>query len=115
MGIMAYGPLSHGLLTGAFTAQTVFEPTDWRSHGDVFGQPLFAPGRFSCNPSKSALVANLYRLPLIWPGLLRLSPRRAHRTRRGDSRRLVPDRYAMLYIDRGTARMRSTPDRRDAP
>lgn len=73
-GIMAYGPLSHGLLTGAFTAQTVFEPTDWRSHGDVFGQPLFVPGNFAQNVRVAdelqalagELGTTLPRLALVW-------------------------------------------------
>jgi hypothetical protein len=41
IGIMAYGPMAHGLLTGAFTANTTFEEKDWRSRGNVFGQSLF--------------------------------------------------------------------------
>jgi aryl-alcohol dehydrogenase-like predicted oxidoreductase len=45
IGIMAYGPMAHGLLTGAFTPATVFEENDWRYRlkGMVFGQPLFTP------------------------------------------------------------------------
>lgn len=43
IGIMAYGPMAHGLLTGAFTRDTVFEETDWRRRGTVFGQALFTP------------------------------------------------------------------------
>ena len=46
---MAYGPLAHGLLTGTFSAETVFEPSDWRALGDVFGQPLFRPDNFAQN------------------------------------------------------------------
>ena len=49
IGIMAYGPLAHGLLTGTFSAETVFEPSDWRALGDVFGQPLFRPDNFAQN------------------------------------------------------------------
>ncbi len=49
IGIMAYGPLAHGLLTGTFTAQTRFEPSDWRSTGDMFGQPLLTPENFGQN------------------------------------------------------------------
>jgi aryl-alcohol dehydrogenase-like predicted oxidoreductase len=30
-GVIAYGPLGFGLLTGTVTADTVFEPSDWRS------------------------------------------------------------------------------------
>ena len=40
IGVMAYGPMAHGLLTGAFTRETQFEPTDWRRRGLLFGQAL---------------------------------------------------------------------------
>ncbi|HUX87592.1 MAG TPA: aldo/keto reductase [Chloroflexota bacterium] len=43
IGIMAYGPLAHGLLTGTFTAETAFGGNDWRARGLVFGQALFTP------------------------------------------------------------------------
>ena len=42
IGVMGYGSLGHGLLTGAFTAETTFEAgRDWRAGGIAFGQPLF--------------------------------------------------------------------------
>ena len=41
IGVMGYGSLGHGLLTGAFTASTTFEPgRDWRGNGVAFGSPL---------------------------------------------------------------------------
>ena len=40
IGIMAYGPLAHGLLTGHFTADMDFGTADWRARGNLFGQPL---------------------------------------------------------------------------
>ena len=40
IGIMAYGPLAHGLLTGHFTADMDFGNADWRARGNLFGQPL---------------------------------------------------------------------------
>jgi aryl-alcohol dehydrogenase-like predicted oxidoreductase len=43
VGIMAYGPMAHGLLTGAFTKDTTFDTRDWRHRGDLFGQRLFGP------------------------------------------------------------------------
>jgi aryl-alcohol dehydrogenase-like predicted oxidoreductase len=40
IGILAYGPLGHGLLSGALTAESRFAPGDWRSRSDVFrGDP----------------------------------------------------------------------------
>ncbi|MGD9711962.1 MAG: aldo/keto reductase, partial [Thermomicrobiales bacterium] len=43
LGTMAYGPLAHGLLTGAMTRETVLDTTDWRAAGVIFGQPLLTP------------------------------------------------------------------------
>ncbi|CAN5679454.1 aldo/keto reductase [soil metagenome] len=40
IGVMAYGPLAHGLLTGTVTRDTSFEESDWRKAGVIFGQPL---------------------------------------------------------------------------
>jgi aryl-alcohol dehydrogenase-like predicted oxidoreductase len=36
IGVLVYGPLAHGLLTGALTPQTVFSDNDWRSKSSVF-------------------------------------------------------------------------------
>jgi aryl-alcohol dehydrogenase-like predicted oxidoreductase len=43
VGIMAYGPLAHGLLTGTLARQNAFDERDWRRQGNVFGQRLFGP------------------------------------------------------------------------
>jgi aryl-alcohol dehydrogenase-like predicted oxidoreductase len=58
IGIMAYGPLAHGLLTGTFTAETTFDATDWRAGGSIFRQPLFEPEHF---PANLAVVERLQR------------------------------------------------------
>jgi aryl-alcohol dehydrogenase-like predicted oxidoreductase len=49
IGMMAYGSLAHGLLTGAFTEETTFEESDWRSRGGAFNLKLFAPENFARN------------------------------------------------------------------
>jgi len=50
IGVMGYGSLGHGLLTGAFTAATTFEAgRDWRAGGIAFGQPLFRGDNFKTN------------------------------------------------------------------
>ena len=41
VGVMAYGPLAHGLLTGAVSRGHVFGDGDWRRGNDIFGQSLF--------------------------------------------------------------------------
>jgi aryl-alcohol dehydrogenase-like predicted oxidoreductase len=39
IGVMAYGPLAHGLLTGVLSESTAFAPDDWRSsHRDFRGE-----------------------------------------------------------------------------
>jgi len=50
IGVMGYGSLGHGLLTGAFTAVTSFDAArDWRGHGVAFGQPIFRGDNFRTN------------------------------------------------------------------
>jgi myo-inositol catabolism protein IolS len=43
VGIMAYGPMAHGLLTGTMPRQNAFDERDWRRQGNIFGQRLFGP------------------------------------------------------------------------
>jgi aryl-alcohol dehydrogenase-like predicted oxidoreductase len=43
VGIMAYGPMAHGLLTGTMRRENTFDERDWRRRGDIFGQRLFGP------------------------------------------------------------------------
>ena len=52
MGIMAYGSLAHGLLTGTMTPDTSFEDDDWRRSLMAFGQPLFKGDTFLDNLRK---------------------------------------------------------------
>jgi aryl-alcohol dehydrogenase-like predicted oxidoreductase len=40
IGVMGYGSLAHGLLTGTFSADMSFDAMDWRGGGVFFGQPL---------------------------------------------------------------------------
>lgn len=59
IGVMAYGSLAHGLLTGAFTPQTTFAENDWRRNGRAFGLSLFTPENF---PKNLAVVEELKTL-----------------------------------------------------
>jgi len=52
LGVMVYGPMAHGLLTGTMTADTTFEDNDWRRRLQAFGQPLFEGERFLNNLRK---------------------------------------------------------------
>ncbi|HET6320297.1 MAG TPA: aldo/keto reductase, partial [Chloroflexota bacterium] len=49
IGVMAYGSLAYGLLTGAFDDSTTFEPSDWRAGGVAFGQPILGGDNFRTN------------------------------------------------------------------
>ena len=51
VGVIAYGPLAHGLLTGKMTAQTTFGADDWRSQSELFADDAF--------PERIAVVAEL--------------------------------------------------------
>jgi aryl-alcohol dehydrogenase-like predicted oxidoreductase len=47
IGVVTYGPLAYGLLTGAITAETRFDRSDWRSGrgGVSYYAQMFAPGK----------------------------------------------------------------------
>lgn len=49
LGVMAYGSLAHGLLTGTWTRDTRLESSDWRSRGLAFRQPLLSPENLPAN------------------------------------------------------------------
>jgi aryl-alcohol dehydrogenase-like predicted oxidoreductase len=74
ISIMAYGPLAHGLLAGEVGLDTSLTSTDWRSKGQVFGQPLFIEDNLRRNiavVSKLAQVAEgigitLPQLAIAW-------------------------------------------------
>lgn len=75
-GIICYGPLAYGLLTGAVTRATKFAKDDWRSGGTGIGyyRELFAPGRLEKNldvvdslrPIADRLDISLAQLALAW-------------------------------------------------
>jgi myo-inositol catabolism protein IolS len=54
VGVMAYGSLAYGMLTGAFTADMQFDETDWRSKRGSLGglnlfRTMFGPDHFPRN------------------------------------------------------------------
>jgi aryl-alcohol dehydrogenase-like predicted oxidoreductase len=74
IGVMAYGPMAHGLLTGAMGRATAFDPQDWRASGMIFGQHLFGPQNLPRNLEvveqlkavADRLGTSLPRLALAW-------------------------------------------------
>lgn len=75
-GIIAYGPLGFGLLTGAITSDTQFGDDDWRGggHGMRMYEVLFAPGKLERNlefveslrPIADRLGITVAQLALAW-------------------------------------------------
>jgi aryl-alcohol dehydrogenase-like predicted oxidoreductase len=64
IGVMAYGSLAYGMLSGTFHAGMQFEESDWRSKGGMLGslnlfRNLFGPEHF---PRNLAAVEELQRL-----------------------------------------------------
>jgi aryl-alcohol dehydrogenase-like predicted oxidoreductase len=41
IGVLVYGPMAHGLLSGRMTESTGFAPDDWRSRSDMFAGDAF--------------------------------------------------------------------------
>jgi aryl-alcohol dehydrogenase-like predicted oxidoreductase len=74
VGIMAYGPMAHGLLTGAMSRDTTYDPADWRASGVIFGQRLFSAENLPRNLEvvdrlkavATRLDTTLPRLALAW-------------------------------------------------
>jgi aryl-alcohol dehydrogenase-like predicted oxidoreductase len=52
LGVMAYGSLAHGLLTGAMKPDHKFEEDDWRKSLVAFGQPIFEGEHYQRNLQK---------------------------------------------------------------
>jgi aryl-alcohol dehydrogenase-like predicted oxidoreductase len=76
-GIICYGPLAYGLLTGAVTAETKFTDDDWRSGKNKmqgYYDQFYAPGIFEKNlaiveqlrPIADRLNIGLAQLALAW-------------------------------------------------
>jgi aryl-alcohol dehydrogenase-like predicted oxidoreductase len=70
LGVLVYGPLAHGLLTGAMDEQTTFPADDWRSgapffKGDVYRRNVEVVrelGRFA----SEQLGVSVSRLAIAW-------------------------------------------------
>lgn len=75
-GVVCYGPLAYGLLTGAIDTDTEFEPSDWRSGrgGESYYVALFAPGKIErslavvdrLRPIADRLGITVAQLSLAW-------------------------------------------------
>jgi aryl-alcohol dehydrogenase-like predicted oxidoreductase len=60
VGVVAYGPLAHGLLTGKMDASTQFAENDWRATSELFADESF--------PERIQVVRELERIAADRPG-----------------------------------------------
>jgi aryl-alcohol dehydrogenase-like predicted oxidoreductase len=70
VGVLAYGPLAHGLLTGSMGRETTFAPGDWRAdspdfHGEAFGRNLEAVRELR-RYAREALGCSVSQLAIAW-------------------------------------------------
>ena len=69
VGVVAYGPLAHGLLTGKMDATTSFPENDWRAASEFFTDDAF-PERVQAVRELQALAAErpggVAELALVW-------------------------------------------------
>lgn len=76
IGVVCYGPLAYGLLTGAISAETRFAPTDFRGGHDEwdYWQKLYAPGKLerslavvdALRPIAERLGGTVAQVALAW-------------------------------------------------
>jgi len=69
IGVLVYGPLAHGLLTGAMDADTTFADDDWRSGSDLFEGEAFARNLQTVGELEriaSARDCSVSRLAIAW-------------------------------------------------
>jgi aryl-alcohol dehydrogenase-like predicted oxidoreductase len=69
IGVLIYGPLAHGLLSGRMTRETAFPADDWRSHnpdfsGETFARNLDVAERLQ--EYAASLGVSLPRLAVAW-------------------------------------------------
>lgn len=69
IGVLCYGPLAHGLLSGAFDETTTFGADDWRSTHPAFSGPGFARNLeivAELRELANELGATVSRLAIAW-------------------------------------------------
>ena len=70
IGVLVYGPLAHGLLSGHLQVDTRFSPDDWRSHSPDFQRDAFASNLRVVAAleefARGELVVSITRLAVAW-------------------------------------------------
>jgi aryl-alcohol dehydrogenase-like predicted oxidoreductase len=72
VGVLVYGPLAHGLLSGRMRRSMAFDPDDWRSKspdftGETFRRNLAVVARLKGCAGQRASACRSWRRPGRWP------------------------------------------------
>ena len=111
IGVLVYGPLAHGLLTGRMTTDTTFAADDWRSQSDLFTGDAFRRNLAVVRDLTGVRRAHAIRRSPSWrspgpsptrPSTSRSSvpaaPSRSARRRPGPTSSLTPDDLAQIEL-----------------
>jgi len=71
VGVLAYGPLAHGLFTGKMSASTTFAANDWRAQSELFTDDAFpdrvaAVGELQAVARDSGRAGGVAELAVAW-------------------------------------------------
>jgi aryl-alcohol dehydrogenase-like predicted oxidoreductase len=71
VGVLAYGPLAHGLLTGKMAETTAFPPNDWRAQSELFTDDAFpdriaAVGELAAVAEEAGRAGGIAELAVAW-------------------------------------------------
>lgn len=70
IGVLVYGPLAHGLLSGGMTETTTFTAQDWRSRSEMFSGHEFASDLWAVSElsriARTELGVPVSRLAIAW-------------------------------------------------
>lgn len=65
IGVMVYGPLAHGLMSGGLNQQSTFPENDWRSKSDIFEGDRFKQNLMKTDQLKAFAAARNLTLPQL--------------------------------------------------
>jgi aryl-alcohol dehydrogenase-like predicted oxidoreductase len=76
IGVLVYGPLAHGLLTGTLSAHTAFAADDWRSESSVFAGDTYRRNLAAVRALEKFAVDRGITASVSWPsrGPCRIRP-----------------------------------------
>lgn len=71
VGVLVYGPLAHGLLTGKMDETTTFAPDDWRAASELFADDAFAEriavvGELAQIADQAGRAGGVAELAVVW-------------------------------------------------